>query len=66
MAARTKAAITTEAQKVVLPFHIQIQDAANPGNVVVPTSTTPLMAILIVLLQILEVLLNIREGETNP
>lgn len=66
MAARSKAAITTEARKVVQPFHVSIESASdNPGDLVaIPGSTAPLSVIIILLLLCLEVLLNIRQGET--
>lgn len=65
MAARTKAAITTECRKLVQPFQISIEAADNPGDLVaVSGSTAPARTIMILILLCLEVLLNIRQGET--
>jgi hypothetical protein len=64
MAARSEAVITAEASKVVSPFRVSIESTTNPGDVIVPTSTSLAMVVIILLLMCLEVLLNIRQGET--
>lgn len=66
MAARTKTAITAECRKLVTPYHISIDGTDdNPGNLVnMPNSVTPVMVCMILVLLCLEVLLNIRNGET--
>lgn len=64
MAARTKVAITTEARALVQANRVEIKSLENPGDVNVPGASTPLMIIIILLLLCLEVLLNIRQGET--
>lgn len=64
MAARTKTVITTEARATVLPYHVEIKSGDSPGDVNLPGATTPTMCFIILLLLILEVLLNIRQGES--
>ena len=65
MAARTKAAITAEASKLVTPFHVSIASTENPGDIgTVPGSTSQVSVVIVLLLLILEVLLNIRQAET--
>lgn len=66
MAARTKVALVAEARKVVGPFRIDIQGSDTIADLGpnAPQSLTVGMAVLVLLLMILEVLLNIRQGET--
>lgn len=65
MAARSKTIITSEVRKVVAPFRVSIEGADNPGDIGnVPGSLSLSAAIIIILLLCLEVLLNIRQGET--
>lgn len=65
MAARSKTVIKTELQRIVAPIRISIDGGDdNPGNLgPVPTSSTPIMIVAMLLLVIIEVLLNIRESE---